>query len=110
MAHVSFPVDENRWPRARNGNLDRRVVWNASDGPSRTTQWRIIVGSFSGGADYYRGPWQIGDAGNQSSTLSNINLTTPPSPGYMCHIRAQYYIPGNSMMQNGPTSQFYYYP
>jgi hypothetical protein len=109
MAHVSFPVDENRWPRPLGQSPDNRVTWNSTDGPSQTTQWRIIVGSYSGGSDYYRGPWRLENAGNRTNTL-NINLTSQPPQGYRCHIRAQYYTPGNGLMQNGATSQFYYYP
>lgn len=110
MAHVSFPVDENRWPKPPGKPRDNRVVWNSTDGPSHTTKWRIIVGSYSGGSDYYRGQWREEDAGMKTNTLNNINLTSQPPQGYRCHIRAQYYIPGNPMMQDGATSQFYYYP
>ena len=109
MAHVSFPVDENRWPRPLGSLPDNHVTWNATDGPSQTTRWRIIVGSFSGGADYYAGPWRAENAGSRTNT-SPVNLTTQPPTGYRCHIRAQYYIPGSGIMQNGVTSQFYYYP
>src|SRR6185437_13757363 len=58
MAHVSFPVDENRWPRALGKLPNNSVVWNATDGLSSTTKWRIIVGSFAGGSDCYLGTWQ----------------------------------------------------
>lgn len=109
MSHVSFPVDENRWPRDLSGHFDNTVVWDATDGPSTTTQWRIIVGSYSGGANYYQGPWQYTGGGGTTNNRQ-INLTTLPAAGTRCHIRAQYYIPGNNMMQNGVTSQFYYYP
>lgn len=109
MAHVSFPVDENRWPRALGKLPNNSVVWNATDGPSSTTKWHIIVGSFAGGSDCYLGTWQNLNGGGHLNTL-NINLTNPPATGYRCHIRAQYYIPGNGIMQNGATSQFYYYP
>lgn len=109
MAHVSFPVDETRWPRPLGQLPNNSVVWNSTDGPSNTTQWRIIVGTASGGSDCYRGSWIIENAGNKLNTR-NINLTNRPATGYRCHIRAQYYIPGNPLMQNGATSQFYYYP
>lgn len=109
MAHVSFPVDETRWPRPLGKPPDNRVVWDTTDGPTSTTKWRIIVGKFAGDPSCYLGPWIAGNAGGKTNTL-NIILSNPPPPGQQCHIRAQYYIPGDGRMRSGVTSQFWYYP
>jgi hypothetical protein len=90
MPHFDIPQSTHS---RSNGNL---FVWNTTDGPGTTTQYKFQIGTQPGWYDVYNGTWKAGGAPSQYTD----NVTLPAGGSPTLYVRSLYVMSGRLYYTN----------
>jgi hypothetical protein len=90
MAHWQIPTGTHS---KSSGNL---FIWNTTDNNLTTSDYKVQVGTYSGGYNIYNGAWKKGGPPGQYTD----NVQNLPGNGAGLYVRALYKKPGSTMTYN----------